>query len=250
MVNPTGQKPFWLLGMERSPYIEFLRYLDYWHESLGSSWKAPVLSTVFSYFCANPQKPGTPRVWVEKTPGNEFRIDWILDLFPKAKFIHITRDPRENMASLKKLYQSRSWDWHPKEIARTFARSSRSAVYNQQRLGADRYHVLQYEALTDEPKREMGRVADFLGISWHKSLMAPTVNKMVATANTMYEDRQASGFVRRSSESKWEEVLSRTEKKFIARTLLDAQKVGYHWRLRLSDYPAMWFDHIFKTSVR
>ena len=87
MVNPTGQKPFWLLGMERHPYIEFLRYLDYWHESLGSSWKAPVLSTVFSYFCANPQKPGTPRVWVEKTPGNEFRIDWILDLFPKAKFI-------------------------------------------------------------------------------------------------------------------------------------------------------------------
>jgi hypothetical protein len=250
MVNPTGQRPFWLLGTEDNHYIDFLHYLDYWYNFYEKTWRAPVLSTIFSYFCANPKKPACPRVWIEKTPGNEFRLDWILDLFPRAKFVHITRDPRENMASLKRLYQSRSWEWRPKEIARTFARSSRSAVKNRQRLGTNRYHVLQYEALTSDPKQEMGRVADFMGISWHKSLLDPTVNRVVATANTMYEDRKASGFVRRSAESKWEQVLSRKEKKYIARILLDAQKVGYHWHLRLSEYPAMWFDHIFKTSVR
>ena len=40
------------------------------------------------------------RYWVEKTPGNEEYFDSILDRFPNAKFIHIIRDPLDNLVSL------------------------------------------------------------------------------------------------------------------------------------------------------
>lgn len=248
MVNPTGQKPFWILGKEKERYGEFLRYLDYWHADLEESWKNPVLSTVFSYFCANQNRPASPRIWVEKTPGNEFRIDWVLDLFPQAKFIHITRDPRENMASLKKLYKSRSWDWRPKTIAKNFGRSCSSAVDNQKRLGKSRYMILQYEQLTKNPQTEMKKIADYLGVSWSETLLRPTVNSLPANANSMYADRKATGFIRYSSESKWRKVLTGKEQTLINRTLFDARKVGYHWPIGFFDYSSMWLKRLFHCN--
>ncbi|MCI5212486.1 MAG: sulfotransferase, partial [Candidatus Electrothrix sp. ATG2] len=174
MVNPTGQKPFWILGRGVGPYTECLQYLDYWFESLPAGWRRPVLATVFSYFCANFNRPARPKMWVEKTPGNEFRVDQILDLFPGAKFVHIVREPRENMASLKKLYQSRFWNWNPSEIARTIGRSCRSAISNQKRMGSECYKVINYEHLTEKPEEVMRNIADFSEVGWENMLLKPT----------------------------------------------------------------------------
>lgn len=248
MVNPTGQKPFWILGRGAEPYAEFLQYLEYWFASLPEGWRKPVLSTVFSYFCANSNRPTRPKMWVEKTPGNEFRVEQILDLFPNAKFVHIVRDPRENMASLKKLYQSRSWNWNPGEVARTIARSCRSAVINQKRLGRERYNVLSYESLTENPEEVMRNIVDFSGICWDRKLLKPTINSIPATANSMYKDRQVTGVVRRAQKDKWRQVLSEAEQRVILRTLPDARKVGYNWNVGVINSIMMWLQTLTVKS--
>jgi hypothetical protein len=42
---------------------------------------------------------------VEKSPKNTFRVPFLRALFPDARFIHLTRDPRGNIASLYRAWQ-------------------------------------------------------------------------------------------------------------------------------------------------
>ena len=229
MLNPTGQEPFWVFGEKVRPYIEFRQYLDYWYKQLPEKWRSIAISVLFSYYCANPVRPSEPKAWVEKTPGNEAKVAELIRNFPNARFVHIVRDPRENMASLKKLFATRGWQWEPMGIADTLARSCSLADENQQQLGRERYHVLTYEALTENPQQQMAEIADYIGVGWEDSLLCPTVNALPAHANSMYKDRLVTGQVGRATKGKWKVVLTKSEQRAALATLPEAGKMGYAW---------------------
>ena len=88
-INPKGQKPFWIFGENIQAYISALNYIDYWLENLPDHSRKPFLAAILTYFCANPEKSMKTEKWVEKTPGNEFRVKSFEKHFPKAKFIHM-----------------------------------------------------------------------------------------------------------------------------------------------------------------
>jgi len=241
MINPTGQKPFWILGTDLMLYSKFLQFMDYWYEHLPSTHRRPILAVVFSFFCANPHRPLHPKLWVEKTPGNEFRTEDILTLFPDSKFIHIVRDPRENLASIKRLYTSRSWKWDYREMTKTLSRSCNMANLNLKQLSKSRYLVIRYEDLIANTNAVMHDIASFLDISWNDCLLKPTVNSQPAKANTMYKERQVTGRVRRSAQDKWREELNDIEKRAVLSILPEAKKVGYTWRMSIRDYLSLLF---------
>lgn len=232
-INPTGQYPFWTLGEDENNYIRFSNYIDYWFATLPEQDKRPVLTTVLSYFCANPKSSLNTKKWVEKTPGNEFKVAALDENFPQAKFIHIVRDPRENIASIKKLHLSRSWPWRVRETARSLIESYDAAIKNLGHFGEKRYLVVRYEDLTANPKEIMKKIAAFLGVDWDDSLLVPTVNSQFAKANSMYKDREVTGVVRRSDSSKWRQELSLYERGVIYQTRSYANKVGYSWPMNL-----------------
>lgn len=246
MVNPTGQAPFWLFGRDVQPYVDFQTYYDHWSRSLDEPLRGHIISAVLAYFYANPNKPPTPQFWVEKTPGNEFDVKRILSFFPEARFIHIVRDPRENMASLKKLYETREWKWDPIGTADTLAKSCLAADANMKWLGRERYHVLSYEDLTEDPVKRITEITRFLGIQWNASLLRPTVNGMLAHANSMYEDRQVTGTVRKSTKDKWRTVLTRTEQQVALGTIEGAKKVGYEWNITKVDFVSLLLIRVWR----
>ncbi len=41
--------------------------------------------------------------WGEKTPGNIYHANILIDMFPDAQFIHVVRDPRAGVASMKRV---------------------------------------------------------------------------------------------------------------------------------------------------
>lgn len=41
--------------------------------------------------------------WGEKTPGNLFYVDWLIEMFPDAQFIYVQRDPRAGVASMQRV---------------------------------------------------------------------------------------------------------------------------------------------------
>lgn len=235
LINPTGQAPFWLFGKSGSPYRDFLLYCRKWSEFYKDDEAGHVKSILLAHALAHSEEKRLGTFWIEKTPGNENEIAKILKYYPKARFIHIVRDPRENMASLKRLYTTRNWEWDVGGIARQLGDSSRLSQGNRDSLGDKRYHVLSYEDLTASVGDNMKRIAEFIGIPWNERLLTPTINGYPAQANTMYSDRRVKGKIRSAVNDKWKTVLSSSEKRAVLNILNDAQKAGYHWDLSMRD---------------
>lgn len=211
LINPTGQKPFWLLGTKDAPYINLLAYLAYWREQYDGMAAAPFLAVVLAYFCANPHRPSEPAAWVAKTPANEYRVDTLLRHYPTARFVHVVRNPFANLVSMKRLSIFRSGRAYTVRSAHRIRRSMQQGTRNQQRLGDARYHFVRYEDLVADPESTLRDVARWMDIPFHKTLLSPTVNGMAATANSMKRTRAHRGQVR-DNNAGWAGELSPLER--------------------------------------
>jgi len=109
-------------------------------------------------------KPGA-RVVLEKTPSNSLCVDLISRVCPDARLLHIVRDPRDVMASLRDAARGWGADWAPASSA------AAARMWLQHYDGArtavacgDRYMELRYEDLRKDPEKLLSRVLDFLGL--------------------------------------------------------------------------------------
>jgi hypothetical protein len=97
------------------------------------------------------------------------RLDLINELFPRAQFIHIVRDGRDVAASVLKL------PWGPADIIRA-GQWWNDNVWVARRMGAvlgkQRYMEVRYEALVQEPERELRRCCEFLREDYSPEMLA------------------------------------------------------------------------------
>ncbi len=193
-----------------------------------------------------------PRYFVEKTPGdNEMGARAIKEAFPNARFIHILRDPRTRYASVKaqiwrnarmlRLFGVRyrraySNEDAPLDFVRGIAASSMISFVMAERnkhLFGDSYHVVRYEDLTEKPKEEMARLADFMGISFDSSLTATGTNERVFQGNSSHAEIYGGAVASTHSDrlAKYQAVTSRSERELVALVNKDAtSRYGYEWR--------------------
>jgi Sulfotransferase family len=103
----------------------------------------------------------------EKTPVNVRYLDDLVAIFPRARIVHIIRDPRAAVASALRM------PWYPKEVvtnslkwyldvraAKLFAEKHPDLIYE-----------VRYEDLVSEPRRELERICDFLGESFDERML-------------------------------------------------------------------------------
>lgn len=125
--------------------------------------------------------PGQIRYWVEKTTSTEIYATEIIKWFPKAKFIHLVRDPRDNWASLKSGWQKRYQDFNDSPLRLLHSVLERGklgmefAIHNQEILGGEKYLVLRYEDLVNYPRKYLEEICEFLQINYSNKLLVPTV---------------------------------------------------------------------------
>lgn len=104
----------------------------------------------------------------EKSPLHCKCVERIAAVFPKAKFIHIYRDPRDVVASM------RTMDWTHGSL-RDQARNWRKILDEHLRLTAAlpsaTYAGVRFETLVDQPEAELRRVCDFLGESFEPAML-------------------------------------------------------------------------------
>lgn len=221
LINPTGQKPFWLLGTADEPYATFWAYLHYWRAECAGQEAAPFLAVVLAYFCANPQRPDAPTAWVAKTPANEYRVETLLRQYPTARFLHVVRNPFANLVSMKRLSTFRSGRAYTLRSAYRIRHSMAQGVRNQKQLGGERYRFIQYEDLVADPEASLRDVAAWLDIAFDESLLSPTVNGLPATANSMKRTRAHRGEVHNNNQG-WADELTVGER-------LAARLLFYGW---------------------
>jgi hypothetical protein len=120
-----------------------------------------------------------PRIG-EKTTYYALHGARINELFPKAQFIHLYRDPRDVAASYLEQYwcSGRSALGAANFIKRVYHRTERL----ESLVGPSRFCAMKYETLVENPERELKRLCAFLGEDYDRAMLK-------------YEDRKESGYL-------------------------------------------------------
>lgn len=121
-----------------------------------------------------PMRARTPEggIFVEKTPSHATCMREIAELLPEARFIHVLRDVRETVASMRAASESWGAGWAPRDVraaASVWTRHVNMGLAAGRELGDGRYAEVRYEALVEDASRELERlVCGFMGLSWSR----------------------------------------------------------------------------------
>jgi hypothetical protein len=109
--------------------------------------------------------------WTEKTPQNIRHLAWILAHFPEASVVHIIRDARDVICSMRdhpdrrwvdgawqKVLVQRPLDWY----ARRWLDDTAAGMV---RRGDARYMEIRYEELVDDPASVLARICEAIGVA-------------------------------------------------------------------------------------
>jgi len=116
----------------------------------------------------------TPRRIVLKSPPHTFRIKVLLEMFPKARFIHIIRNPFVIFPSTinlwKRLYrndglQVPTYEGLDEHVFETFVRMYEVFERDRGLIPAGQFCEVRYEDLVAQPIQEMQRVYEELNLS-------------------------------------------------------------------------------------
>ena len=115
------------------------------------------------------------RTVVEKSVENIEIVPVLLGLSPIARVIQITRDPHDNLASIRRTIVRRDQHYPPLRPLVSAIATATIAAQRNGRVYPDRVLTIRYEELVQDIGPTMEAVAAFLGIDFEESLLSPTV---------------------------------------------------------------------------
>jgi hypothetical protein len=126
-------------------------------------------SAIGAVYRAYASEHGKPR-WGDKQPTYFRNVDVLRALFPDAQFVHVVRDGRDCVASLKGM----GW-WRQGTVgaAATWVHSVDCARHAARRLPADGFIELRYEDLVADPRAELERLCGFLDEDLEEAMLIP-----------------------------------------------------------------------------
>ncbi len=143
-------------------------------------WKRLIaLNKAFAH--ANISKQTYFKSWIHKSTYTEMYADMLFDWQPNFHLIHVVRDPRDNYAAIKAGWQkhysrfTESVNMLLQSVLDRCLLSHRLALIGPELYGSNRYLVIRHEDLTNSPKQILEKICDFIGISFHKCLLQPTI---------------------------------------------------------------------------
>lgn len=115
--------------------------------------------------------------WAEKTPLNVLCFDWVLERFPEARLVHVVRDGRDVVCSMRQ-HPDRRWvdgvevkELRPQSVDSYMRRWVRDTQAGIGRRGDPRYLEVRYEDLVAEPERVMRELVEALEEPWVPAIL-------------------------------------------------------------------------------
>src|SRR4051794_19185395 len=108
--------------------------------------------------------------WGDKRPAYYSFVDELDHLFPDAQFVHMVRDGRACVASMKK---TKWFDHEPIPCMATWMMAIDCSQESGARLGPDRFLEVRYEDLVTAPEPAIRRVCEFLGEEYAPQMCEP-----------------------------------------------------------------------------
>jgi Sulfotransferase family len=158
----------WIVGQRQTLFYDLGLDQDEVVEEIAAG--PPTLgSALGAVFRAYARRFGKPR-WGDKRPGYYENIPALLRLFPDAQIVHLVRDGRDCVASLKTM------PWFKQDVhaaISTWVEAIASCRRAARWLPADAYHELQYEKLVADPANQLAALCEFLGEDYDPAMTEP-----------------------------------------------------------------------------
>lgn len=147
-------------GMKVNPAV----VVDEIIEAAPEKSYAGLYSALFERYA---REQGRPR-WGEKTPHNLFFVKEILEDFPNAQFVFLTRDGRDASSEYLNSAFGPTNIYCAAEIWKLCQNAVKPARAS---LRAHQWLDIQYETLVKRPEEELKKVCDFLGESYSPAML-------------------------------------------------------------------------------
>lgn len=175
------------------------------------------------------------RLWADKTPRNIQVLPYIFEHFPQARFVHVVRDGRDVVCSLRTHPRHRVVNgeivkldtWNPIEecVDRWVTDVGRGLAYR----GDPRYFELKYEDLVTDTEQTLRSLFEFLELSWEPAVMQfHEVQSASRDPVKFAQNPEATKPLQGSSIGRWERDLSPQDLSFVLRRAgATLEKLGY-----------------------
>jgi hypothetical protein len=186
---------------------------------------APSQAAFVDAFAARVTMAAGKARWAEKTPQNIRHLDWILERFPSASVIHIIRDGRDVVCSMR---EHPDWRWVdgtwrkvlvPRSVESYARRWIEDTAAGMAWRQDPRYVEVRYEDLVTDPARAMREICDAIGArvdgTWLAELTDDDRSKPGAVAASGRPDYE--GAVSAASVARWRTDLSADELRLVMR---------------------------------
>lgn len=116
---------------------------------------------------ADAAKKDVGRLLGDKNPHYALFVDELMELFPRAKFVHLVRDYRDNVLSYRNV---------PFDLSNVAALADRWNDYNARIVAAakrspGRFHRVRFEDLVADPASTLRDICGFLGVAWDEKYL-------------------------------------------------------------------------------
>ena len=153
-----------------------------------TSWPLTAIALAYASYQRESLIDDGVRRWVEKTPTNERFLSDIWRDYPEAKVVHVVRDPLAVMASRKVMEERATGQFSAFRTALgELAESYRIADVERARYDRERYLLIRFEELLEEPQRTIDRLATFLAVENLPILHRPTSGGMSTASNSSFD---------------------------------------------------------------
>jgi len=183
------------------------------------------LSNIFDELFSNYAEKHSPgfKIWGDKTPMNTLYLNWIGEVFPQSKFIHIIRDGRDVASSYLKMERY--------ETILDAANRWTNSIDLAQAFGSkikENYLEIRYEDLVTNPDKSIKKVCDFLDVMYNSDMLDHTsqVGKLGDTDKPHHAN--LSKPISSESIGKWKHNLSEDDQESITKLLhKPLHRLGY-----------------------
>jgi len=177
--DPNGY-PWYESDLQRPPnWIDPYKFNEIWWKDTKDRYIE--IKGVFGFF----QKLSRKKMFLNKTPMNTFKIPYILEMFPTAKFINVIRDGRavtlsyfkktnKKMVEHSKIYKSKNFYFNKDDLldklAQSWVEHIKEVELQSKKLNIqNRIFEISYENFCNDPKKSISSIYDFLNLDLKKS---------------------------------------------------------------------------------
>jgi len=190
-------------GFNYSPWINELEFSDWMNEIKHNKMKS--YSDLYLSFMKVIARKRNKPIFGDKVTWYFRYVYTLFSLYPEAKIINVIRDGRAVVSSMLHRSVPSGIPNNLISMCLLWKRSISLAKIYRKTIPMSSYYEIKYEDLITHPRKEIGKLCNFLGIAFERNM-----TNIRGSTNSAYKDVKTKGLDKALLE-KWKEKLDHTQ---------------------------------------